>query len=141
MTTRSQTGTRIVVLAVVGAAVVAALLLLALGANPWEAFKLLFEGSFGSMDKLSATLLVWVPLAIASASLVVTYSAGLWNIGVEGQIIMGAIFASWAARTVPGPGWFVMLMGIVMKNGILLVDYTNTLRARGRSLGLLPPAA
>jgi HAE1 family hydrophobic/amphiphilic exporter-1 len=29
---------------------------------------------------------------------------------------------------------FLMLMGIVMKNGILLVDYTNTLRARGRSL-------
>ena len=27
---------------------------------------------------------------------------------------------------------FLMLMGIVMKNGILLVDYTNTLRARGR---------
>jgi len=29
---------------------------------------------------------------------------------------------------------FLMLMGVVMKNGILLVDYTNTLRARGRSL-------
>ncbi len=29
---------------------------------------------------------------------------------------------------------FIMLMGIVMKNGILLVDYTNTLRSRGRSL-------
>jgi HAE1 family hydrophobic/amphiphilic exporter-1 len=29
---------------------------------------------------------------------------------------------------------FLMLMGIVMKNGILLVDYTNTLRSRGRSL-------
>jgi HAE1 family hydrophobic/amphiphilic exporter-1 len=28
---------------------------------------------------------------------------------------------------------FLMLMGVVMKNGILLVDYTNTLRARGRS--------
>jgi hypothetical protein len=29
---------------------------------------------------------------------------------------------------------FLMLMGVVMKNGILLVDYTNTLRARGLSL-------
>jgi HAE1 family hydrophobic/amphiphilic exporter-1 len=29
---------------------------------------------------------------------------------------------------------FLMLMGVVMKNGILLVDYTNTLRERGRSL-------
>jgi HAE1 family hydrophobic/amphiphilic exporter-1 len=29
---------------------------------------------------------------------------------------------------------FLMLMGIVMKNGILLVDYTNTLRERGRPL-------
>jgi HAE1 family hydrophobic/amphiphilic exporter-1 len=29
---------------------------------------------------------------------------------------------------------FLMLMGIVMKNGILLVDYTNTLRSRGRAL-------
>ncbi|GIW42197.1 MAG: hypothetical protein KatS3mg076_2774 [Candidatus Binatia bacterium] len=29
---------------------------------------------------------------------------------------------------------FVMLMGIVMKNGILLVDYTNTLRRRGKPL-------
>lgn len=100
-------------LAAAGAAVVVGLLLLALGANPWEAFKLLYEGSFGSMAKLSATLLVWVPLVIASASLVITYNAGLWNIGVEGQIVMGAIFATWAARTIPGPGWVVIFAGII----------------------------
>ncbi len=99
--------------AVVGAGVVVSLLLLALGANPWEAFKLIFEGSFGSMSKVSATLLVWVPLVIASASLVITYSAGLWNIGVEGQIIVGAIFATWAARSIPGPAWLVIFSGIV----------------------------
>lgn len=100
-------------LAVVGALIAVSLLLLALGANPLEAFKLLYEGSFGSVSKLSATLLVWVPLAIASASLVITYAAGLWNIGVEGQIIMGAIFATWAARTLPGPGWFVIFAAII----------------------------
>ena len=102
------------VIAVAGALIVVSLLLLALGANPFEAFKLLYEGSFGSVSKLSATLLVWVPLVIASASLVITYAAGLWNIGVEGQIIMGAIFATWAARSVPGPGWFVIAAAIVV---------------------------
>ncbi len=101
-------------LPVLGALGVVALLLVLLGANPLEAFKLIYEGSFGSVAKLSATLLVWVPLVIASASLVVTYSAGLWNIGVEGQIIMGAIFATWAARTVPGPAWLVILAAIVV---------------------------
>ncbi len=100
-------------IAVLGALIVISLLLIALGASPIEAFKLLFQGSFGSVSKLSATLLVWVPLVIASASLVITYSAGLWNIGVEGQIIMGAIFATWAARTLPGPGWLVILLAIV----------------------------
>jgi simple sugar transport system permease protein len=102
------------VIAVGGALVVVSALLIALGANPLEAFKLIYQGSFGSVSKLSSTLLVWVPLVIASASLVVTYAAGLWNIGVEGQIVMGAIFATWAARTVPGPGWFVILVAIVV---------------------------
>ncbi len=101
-------------LAVGGALVVVSLLLVALGANPFEAFELLFRGSFGSMSKTSATLLVWVPLVIASASLVITYSAGLWNIGVEGQIVMGAIFATWAARELPGPGWVAIVGGIVL---------------------------
>jgi simple sugar transport system permease protein len=110
---RRRTELRGMLFAVAGATVVVAFLLLALGANPWEAFKLLYEGSFGSMAKLSATLLVWVPLVIASASLVITYNTGLWNIGVEGQIVMGAIFATWAARTIPGPGWVVIVAGII----------------------------
>jgi len=109
-----RSGLRGMIAAVIGAVGVVALLLLALGANPLEALNLLYQGSFGSVSKLSATLLVWVPLAIASASLVVTYSAGLWNIGVEGQIVMGAIFATWAARTVPGPGWLIIVAGIVV---------------------------
>lgn len=112
-TTPRRRGIQSMSTAVAGALIVVSLLLVALGANPVEAFRLLYQGSFGSVSKLSATLLVWVPLAIASASLVITYAAGLWNIGVEGQIIVGAIFATWAVRTVPGPGWVIILVGIV----------------------------
>jgi HAE1 family hydrophobic/amphiphilic exporter-1 len=50
---------------------------------------------------------------------------------------IGAFAAIWimgSSLDVMGQIAFLMLMGIVMKNGILLVDYTNTLRARGRSM-------
>jgi ABC-type uncharacterized transport system permease subunit len=83
-------------------------LLLLAGAPPFEALWLLVQGSFGSASKLSATLLAWSPLLLASAGLVITFAAGLWNIGVEGQIIVGAIAASWVARSLPGPVWVIL---------------------------------
>ncbi len=98
----------------VGAALAVGIgLLLAVGAPPFEALKLLVGGSMGSTAKLSATLLAWAPLVLAAAGLVVTFAAGLWNIGVEGQVIMGAIAATWVARSVPGPGWVVVPLTIV----------------------------
>lgn len=83
-------------------------LLLLAGAPPFEALWLLVQGSFGSASKVSATLLAWSPLLLASAGLVITFAAGLWNIGVEGQIIVGAIAASWVARSFPGPVWVIL---------------------------------
>ncbi len=91
----------------------AAGLLWLVDAPPLEAFKLILEGSFGTADKASATLLAWVPLVLASAGLVVTFNAGLWNIGVEGQIAFGAIAATWVARETPGPTAVVIPLTIV----------------------------
>jgi ABC-type uncharacterized transport system permease subunit len=99
--------------AVAAALGVGILLLLAVGAPPLEALSLLVEGSFGSASKISITLLAWSPLILAGAGLVVTFAAGLWNIGVEGQIIMGAIAASWIARVLPGPSWIVIPATII----------------------------
>jgi ABC-type uncharacterized transport system permease subunit len=99
--------------AVAAALVVGILLLLAVSAPPFEALWLLVEGSVGSASKLSITWLAWTPLILAAAGLVVTFAAGLWNIGVEGQLIMGAIAASWVARSVPGPVWVVVPAAII----------------------------
>jgi len=101
------------VIAVLAAIGVGILLLIAVGAPPFEALSLLIEGSFGSASKMSATLLAWSPLVLAAAGLVVTFAAGLWNIGVEGQVIMGAIAASWVARSVPGPPAVVIPLTIL----------------------------
>jgi simple sugar transport system permease protein len=83
------------------------------GAPPLAAYGAIFKGSLGSWTKLSHVIKAWIPLTLCACGLLYTFRIGLWNIGVEGQIIVGAIFASWAARTVPGPGWFVIAVGIV----------------------------
>ena len=113
---------------------VALLLLKLAGAPPLEAMRLLVEGSVGSSAKVSDTLAAWVPLALVSAGLVITFTAGLWNIGVEGQIVAGAIAATWVAREVPGPAPLLVALTLVagVVGGALWALLAGVLRTRGR---------
>ncbi len=115
------------------ALLIASLLLLATGNNPFEAIGVLISGSFGSSDKIADTIMAWAPLALAGAGLVVTFSAGLWNIGVEGQVIAGAIAATAVARTMPGPGWGVMVAALIagVVGGAVWGVAAGLLRTRG----------
>ncbi len=63
-------------------------LLSLLGISTLNVFDAIIYGSLGSYSKLVRTILVWVPLSLASIALIYTFSAGMWNIGIEGQIIM-----------------------------------------------------
>lgn len=94
---------RVPIVSVLLALVATSVLLLLVGTSPLDAFRELWDGSLGRADKIPATLLAWVPLTLAAAGLIVTFQAGLWNIGVEGQIVMGAIGASWVVRELSGP--------------------------------------
>jgi len=113
---------------------VASLLLLAAGANPFEAFRLLWIGSLGSANKIPDTLITWVPLTLAAAGLIVTFSAGLWNIGIEGQIVAGAIAGAWVAREVPGPGEVVIPLILIAGavGGILWALLAGVLKVYGK---------
>ena len=84
------------------------ILLLLVDAPPLDALWQLWNGSLGRSDKIADTLIAWVPLVLASAGLLITFQAGMWNIGVEGQIIMGAIGAAWIVRELEGPGIVVI---------------------------------
>ena len=135
MSTRSRTGTFLPTAVSALVAVVASMLLLWLvGAPPLEAIGLMVEGAFGTSDKIANTLLVWTPLILASAGLVVTFAAGMWNIGVEGQIVMGAIAASLVAREVPGPSWIVVPLTIIAGavGGGLWAMLAGVLRTKGK---------
>lgn len=74
------------------------LILLSIDASPVEAFKNILTGSVGSMRKFAEVLVSFVPLLLVTAGLLITFSAGLWNIGVEGQVVLGAISTVWVLR-------------------------------------------
>ncbi len=84
--------------AVVLAVLATALLLLLAGAPPLKALGQIAAGAFGSLNSFSDVLVVWAPLLLVTAGLLVTFEAGLWNIGIEGQITLGAVFTTWALR-------------------------------------------
>jgi len=90
------------------------LLLLVVAAPPLDALSQLWSGSFGRLSKIPDTLLAWVPLALAAAGLIVTFQAGMWNIGVEGQIVMGAIGSAWVVRELSGPAPLVIAVAFVV---------------------------
>jgi ABC-type uncharacterized transport system permease subunit len=114
------------------------LLLLLVGGDPATTFSALLDGAVGTSARLFSTLAFWVPLLLCSAGLIVTFTAGLWNIGVEGQMIMGALGASWVALKIaapnPGiPGWLILLMEILaaMAAGALWAVLAGILKTRG----------
>ncbi|MBI4786085.1 MAG: ABC transporter permease [Chloroflexi bacterium] len=63
----------------------------------------MWNGAFGDPVRIGNVVLAWVPLLLASVGLLITFTAGLWNIGIEGQIVFGAIFTTWAARSLDLP--------------------------------------
>lgn len=109
-------------------------LLLLFDASPSVAYQAMWDGSFGGQDKILSVMAFWVPLLLTSAGLVVTFTAGLWNIGVEGQIILGAIFASWVALNVNAPAWALIPLeiGAAMLGGALWAAISAVLKTRGK---------
>ncbi len=81
--------------AVLTAVVVGSIVILAAGSNPFEAYAALFTGAFGSGPALARTLARATPFIIASLAVAFGFKAGLFNIGAEGQLLVGALAAAW----------------------------------------------
>ena len=81
---------------------VVTIVLFILNSSPLDIYKALFNGAFGNIDKLSRTMLITSIMALTGLALVITFSTGLWNIGIEGQVLFGAIGATFIARSFMG---------------------------------------
>src|SRR5215813_1710565 len=64
------------------------------GENPWHVFKILCLGAFGSAYDFGMTLFYTTPLVFTGLSVAIAFHAGLFNIGAEGQLALGALAAA-----------------------------------------------
>ena len=82
------------VLALVLAFVVAGIVIAALGYDPIEAYRTIFTTSFRTGFGFTETLTKWVPLTLLALGFTIPLAVGKFNIGGEGQLLVGATAAA-----------------------------------------------
>jgi ABC-type uncharacterized transport system permease subunit len=90
-------------LAIAIALAIGAMLVAALGHDPLEVYGILLDGALDGAGNIAVTLQMTTPLIFTGLAVAVAFRAGLWNVGVEGQMLMGALAAGIAGEAVTLP--------------------------------------
>ncbi len=78
-----------------------AVMILALGANPIDGLVAIFDGAFGTPERLATTAVRATPLLLVGTGITVAFRSRVINIGGEGQIVIGALLATAVALVIP----------------------------------------
>src|SRR5713101_4981986 len=116
------------------ALVVFAGLLLAFGKNPIKAYVDIFSSTLGSPYGFSETLVKLIPLVLTAVAVAVPARIWLINVGGEGQLHIGALFATWGALTFSTwPAWLLLptMCALGFLGGRRIAVIPGVLRARG----------
>jgi simple sugar transport system permease protein len=102
------------VFATLAALLVGAVMLMLMRVNPIEAYKALWDGAFGSSNAVAETLVKATPLLLVALGICISFRGDVINIGGEGQMIVGAILATWVGLTFTTlPGWLVITLAML----------------------------
>ena len=93
------------------AAIISALVILAIGQDPWEALRVMVQGSLMSAYGWGYTLYYTTSFIFTGLCVTVAFHAGLFNIGGEGQAQLGGLGVALACLFIPWPHWSLALAG------------------------------
>jgi simple sugar transport system permease protein len=121
--------------AVLLALLLAGAVIVAVGANPLEAYWALLRGMFGTADRINASLGRSTPFIGAALAVAFAFRAGLFNIGAEGQLLVGATAAAWVGTfswlaDLPGPIAISLIIGAGVVGGSIWGGIPGALKAR-----------
>lgn len=96
------------------AIVAGGIFILLIGNNPISVYGTIVSGAFRSSLAFQGTVKIMIPLLITSLGVTLAFKMQFWNIGGEGQIIMGAVFASYFALFHANlPHWLLIILMFV----------------------------
>jgi simple sugar transport system permease protein len=110
------------------------LILLIFGKDPIESYKDIFTSTLGSTYGFSEVIVAMIPMLITALAVAVPWQVGLINIGGEGQLYIGAAFATWGALIFQNsPAWILipLMMLLGMLGGALWAFIPGYLKAIG----------
>lgn len=80
--------------AIMVAFVLCSIMLILQGINPIDAFSAIVYGAVGNVYSIFSSVTAAVPLALAALGYIISFRAGVYNIGIEGQLFIGALFST-----------------------------------------------
>jgi len=97
------------------ALLVGAVMLLLMRANPLTAYAAMISGALGNITGITQSLAKATPLLLVGLGICIAFRASVINIGGEGQIIAGALMATWFPLTFrTWPGWLLIPATLIM---------------------------
>lgn len=99
-------------LAVVIGLLTGALAISIVGESIIATYQEMWNGAFGNFYFVMSTLARSTPIMLVGLGVALAFRAGVFNLGAEGQMVLGAISAALAALYVPGPGWIKIIAAL-----------------------------
>ncbi|UFJ39495.1 ABC transporter permease [Brevibacillus humidisoli] len=90
-----------------------ALAIWVVGASVIETYAELWKGAFGSFYFFTNTLTRATPIILIGLGVALAFRAGFFNLGAEGQMVLGAVSAALTALYLPGPGWVKLIAALL----------------------------